>query len=245
MIETLKAFIRSILVKLPVRVTTNTWYDHCTHKIISKHLQSNSNCIDIGCHKGEVLDLMIAASPNGLHYGFEPIPMLFDQLIEKYKSPRIKILQLALAADEGTTSFNYVKSNPAYSGLIKRSYDHEDVVDETIQVETKILDNCIPSKLKIDLIKIDVEGGEFGVFKGSHRILTNDKPLVIFEHGIGASDHYGTTPADIFDLLNGYQYRIYILEDYLQQSSSLSKSDFEKQFYQKLNCYFVAAHRRQ
>lgn len=242
MISTIKSVIRSLLVRLPIRVTTNTYYDYCTNKIIKQHLKHNSNCVDVGCHKGEVLDIMIKSSPKGRHFGFEPIPNLYDQLIKKYTHSNSTILPYALSSKEGQATFNYVTSNPAYSGLIKRSYDHDDEQDESITVNCQQLDNCIDPNIKIDLIKIDVEGAELGVLQGSKRILSNNRPLIIFEHGMGASDHYGTTPDDIFSILNSYNYQIFLLDDYLQQKTHLSKSDFEKQFHQKLNYYFVASY---
>ncbi len=50
-------------------------------------------------------------------------------------------------------------------------------------------------------MKVDVEGAELQVFKGAVRTLKANKPHIIFEHGLGAADHYGTTPQMIFEFL--------------------------------------------
>src|SRR5690606_22337388 len=98
-------------------------------------------------------------------------------------------------------SFNYVVSNPSYSGLVKRKYDRPDEKDTTIEVETDLLDNVLPDDYKPTLIKIDVEGGELRVLEGAKSIIAKTKPVIIFEHGIGASDMYGATPEQVFTLL--------------------------------------------
>ena len=57
-----------------------------TETIMRRVIQHNSNCIDIGCHKGEILDVMLELAPEGKHTAFEPIPVFYNALIEKYKS---------------------------------------------------------------------------------------------------------------------------------------------------------------
>jgi Methyltransferase FkbM domain len=52
-------------------------------------------------------------------------------------------------------------------------------------------------------IKVDVEGAELQVFRGAADTLARHKPTVFFEHGEGAADRYGTSSAQIHDLLVG------------------------------------------
>lgn len=206
-------------------------------------LREDSKTIDVGCHKGEVLDVILSTSPKGFHYGFEPIPDLYSKLVDKYSvNSSIRIINAALSDKKGKSTFNYVVTNPAYSGLQKRSYDHEGVLDMSISVDCFILDEVIDHH-PIDLIKIDVEGGEMGVLQGGRQLINKDQPLIIFEHGLGASDHYGTTPAMIYDFFNELEYELFTLEDFLKNKGHLLSNEFEKQFYHKINYYFVAQHK--
>lgn len=59
---------------------------------------------------------------QGKHFGFEPIPSLYRQLKQKF-SKAATILPYALSDKKGTTTFNYVKNAPAYSGINKRTYE--------------------------------------------------------------------------------------------------------------------------
>lgn len=55
----------------------------------------------------------------------------------------------------------------------------------------------------VSLLKVDVEGGELGVFEGGLEMLRRDRPTIVFEHGTGGSDHFGVRSEDVYDLLTG------------------------------------------
>ena len=50
-----------------------TDYDALTREIIRRELKPDSTCVDVGCHSGEILDMMLEAAPRGEFYCFEPI----------------------------------------------------------------------------------------------------------------------------------------------------------------------------
>ncbi len=236
----MKELIKKIIKAIPYDFTLNQKYDTQTKKIIKKVLRSTANCVDVGCHKGEVLDIIRAASPEGKHFGFEPIPMLCDKLKAKYQGTNCEIIDVALSNVKGTATFNYVVSNPSYSGLKKRQYDKPNEIDTTIEVKTNLLDNIIPENIKIDLIKIDVEGGELLVLEGATALLKRCRPVVVFEHGLGASDFYGSTPDKIFQLFESCGMNISLMERYIKAEKPFTASEFEEQYYKKLNYYFIA-----
>ncbi len=240
----MKEFIKGLLKKLPFALTRNQQYDRDTQHIIRRICKPDSHCIDVGCHKGEILDLFIAAAPKGRYYAFEPIPAMFADLQRKYaQNANVQVYDCALSDAQGEAEFNHVLTNPAYSGLQKRQYDRKDEQDQRIKVRTERLDDILPAgSPKIDLIKIDVEGGELQVLKGATALLQRDKPVLIFEHGLGASDVYGTTPNDIFDLLTACGLRLFNLSEFLRPSPQpLSREALHKQFYGREHYYFVAS----
>jgi FkbM family methyltransferase len=238
----LKDFLKKILKAFPFAFTKNQRYDRLTERVISKVCRPDSNCADVGCHKGEILDLLLAAAPQGQHFGFEPIPVMYQNLKVKYADrTNCQFFDLALSNTPGTSSFNYVVSNPSYSGLLKRKYDRANEEDTQITVQTEKLDDVWPTDLPLDVIKIDVEGGEQMVLEGALETLRRWKPIVIFEHGLGASDVYGSTPEQVFALLDSCGLRIFLLENFLGNGSSLDASGFARQFYERENYYFVAS----
>lgn len=236
MLNTLKNLIK----KLPFDFTKNQAYDRQTNAIIKKVCNKNSNCLDIGCHKGEVLDIIISHAPGGHHFGFEPIPSMYKSLAAKYKNTNCTILEVALSNQSGTSVFNHVVSNPAYSGLVKRAYDRPNEVDEEITVKTERLDLLFDKNTPIDLIKIDVEGGELNVLEGAVETIKRTKPIIIFEHGLGASEFYDSSPEKVFALFDGIDYDISLMQNWLAHKSSFSLDQFKDQFYEKKNYYFIA-----
>jgi len=225
---------------LHLDLTKNLEYDRLTIKIMSQTIQPKSNCVDVGCHKGEILDIILKLAPNGNHYAFEPIPIFFEHLKHKYSS-HVSVYPYALADKEEYTTFQFVKNAPAYSGIKKRKYDVENPDIEEINVELKKLDEIIPADVAIDFIKIDVEGAELGVLQGAKNILIKNKPVIIFEFGLGASDFYNTKPVDIYNLLvDEIGLQIYTLKGWLANDKGLSLTELKNLFNANKEYYFIA-----
>ncbi|MDD4604049.1 MAG: FkbM family methyltransferase [Bacteroidales bacterium] len=238
----MKQLLKRILALLHISVTRNQRYDAYTRQIIKQTLKPDSDCIDIGCHKGEILDLMIEGSPSGRKYGFEPIPELFHALTEKYHNdPSVTIFPTALYDKTGVTNFQHVLNAPAYSGIKKREYDGKHVHIEQISVKTDLLDNMIPPEANVRLIKIDVEGAEFQVIKGAKKTIQRCHPILIFEFGLGAADFYESKPEHLFQFISAEcGQKISTLKGYLKGNPPLTDSEFKICFEKSTEYYFVA-----
>lgn len=236
----MKKILKKIARQLPFALTKNIRYDQLTEEVINQVCKADTNCIDVGCHKGEILDMMMKAAPQGHHYGFEPIPELYGILKEKFKKTNCTISDVALSDKTGIISFNYVLSNPSYSGIKKRSYDRAHEKDMSIDVRTEKLDEVLNEKYPTGLVKIDVEGAELLVLKGAKKTIARCKPVIIFEFGLGASDAYDTNPKDLWTFFEENNYHISLLENWLKDKSYFSLKDLEEQYYNRINHYFIA-----
>jgi FkbM family methyltransferase len=237
--EQIKHLAKKVLSSVGIHLTKNQKYDALSSRIMRKTISSKSICVDVGCHKGEVLDEMIKYAPEGIFYAFEPIPAMFDVLQNKY-GVNVNLFPFALSDQNGETKFQHVVSNPAYSGIKRRTYQGEEEIN-VIQVLQKRLDDIIPAQSKVDFIKIDVEGAEMQVLKGAANTIKRSKPVIVFEHGLGASEHYGTTPEDLhLFLTNECGLRISTMDGFLKSESNLEIESFSKQFHKGENYYFVA-----
>lgn len=161
-------------------------------------LREDSNCIDAGAHSGAVLRELVRLAPAGSHLAYEPLPDQGAALAAEF--PAVDVRVAALSNEVGESSFVRVPSLPTYSGLRERSYPGEQQTEQ-ITVRTETLDASLPEGYVPDFVKVDVEGAERLVFEGAIETLARHKPTVFFEHGQGASDHYGTRPSDVFELL--------------------------------------------
>lgn len=199
--------------------------NNLTVKILHRILTEKSNCIDIGCNTGDFLASILELSPFGHHYAFEPIPRLADRLRKRF--PNTNIMETALSDSEGEANFWYVVNSPALSSLKKDVWSHHipDALTESISVKTQKLDNVLPTDLKIDFIKIDVEGVEYSVLKGSQETIKKYQPYIIFEHG--PDDNGQRHDGKIYDLLvNECGLKLFELKIWLDDSTPLTKSEF-------------------
>ncbi len=235
-----KLKIKRTLSSLGLDLTQNMAYDRLTLKIMDGYLQSDSCCVDVGSHEGDVLEEMLRLAPNGKHYAFEPIPLFYEQLCKKFEHKAL-VFPYALGNNAGLSVFQYVRNAPAYSGLRRRKYDTENPDIEEIQVEVSTLDNVIPQNDRIDFIKIDVEGAEYDVIYGGKNVIARCKPLIVFEFGLGGSDYYETQPEEMFALLQEQlNYGVNTLKGYLKGSLPLTMERFCSLYNKSLEYYFIA-----
>lgn len=237
-----KTILKQFLRKIPVPLSKNHQYDLEAKKIIKRVCTASSNCVDVGAHDGDFLDIFLQYAPKGMHFGFEPIPNLYQKLTKKYQQFRnVAVFDTALSNTEGTSEFNYVITNPAYSGIKKRLYDRKHEQETILTVKTNKLDHLIPDNVPVHFIKIDVEGAELFVLEGAARIIGQYSPVIIFEFGLGGSDIYGTSPEKIYNFFSLLGYDISLLSDYLKNKQPLTLTNLQEQFHERKNYYFIAS----
>lgn len=173
--------------------------------ILAATLRTDSNAIDVGAHYGSVLGEILRLAPDGHHLALEPIPGLAARLTETF--PNVEVHAVAAAATAGTSSFQWLEQDPAYSGL--RLRNDVGAVPTVIDVPMVRLDDLVHVPPRF--VKIDVEGGEEGVLRGAQDTLARYRPTVAFEHG-SVSAVYGTTSETIFSLLDEPGLRVFDMD---------------------------------
>lgn len=193
--------------------------------ILALTLRSDSSCIDVGAHDGTFLSDIVRLAPQGHHVAYEPLPAFAERLTRAF--PDVDVRQAACGATPGRASFNHVTTVPAMSGLRPRDYGGA-VNTVLLDVRVESLDEALGPDFVPTLIKIDVEGGELGVLQGAARMLAAHRPTVIFEHGKGASEFYGTTSADVHALLTSVGLRVFDLDGIGPYSAARLTEEFER-----------------
>ncbi len=235
-----KTLAKEFIYSFPIALTRNEQYDRLTLSIIKKVCQSHSVCIDIGAHKGRILQQFLRTASQARHWAFEPIPELFHHLKKKFGSAA-HIYDYALSNIQGKTSFNLVVTDMAYSGLRKRKYDKPEE-DKVIEVRTELLDHIIPASENITLIKMDVEGAELMVLQGAIKTIHRNKPVILFEFGKAGSEAYGYDDNLMYDFIDhNLYYNIYTLKSFYNNHPSLTKQQFHQYYLDGKEFFFVAA----
>ena len=189
------------------------------HKRIFMHLRNLNidKIIDIGAHKGEFLEKMLKIEKVNLFYAFEPQKDIFDILNKKFSNnDKITLLNYALDKEitnkklqinkfSMTSSLAEINEKSLYLKLknfLTRSKSN--FVDEYV-VQTNTVDNVFKDvNLEKTLLKIDVEGFEMNVIKGS-KIKLKEIPYILIENQFG--NHYKNSNFnDIKDVLLKYSF---------------------------------------
>lgn len=172
----------------------NSYTDFLLKKVIKK----DSNCIDIGAHQGKFLAAFINLAPDGKHHAFEPIEKMAETLKQNF--PSVQVFNLALSNYTGKSDFFEIPGKEAWSGL-KKQQCLENIVPIKRIVEVKKLDDTIPTNMRVDFIKVDVEGAELEVFKGSEHTIKKWKPTILFESAKIHNENYDTNAEAIYEFL--------------------------------------------
>lgn len=228
-----KSFVRRTLVG-PERADL---YDIETAQVIERVLKHDSNAVDIGAHKGKILESILKQAPNGRHHAVEALPHLAEKLTTTF--PQVQVHNCAVGKEPGTANFNYIKNYMAYSGLKQREYPSDDVEVVNIEVEVNTLDNMIGPEEKITFIKADIEGGEYDAFCGGTETILRSKPVIVFEYGFESSSTYGYTPDNMYELLHDrFKLNVSTQQKWLTNQAALTKEQFLAN--ESKDWYFIA-----
>ena len=70
--------------------------------LLAFSLSADSNCIDVGSHRGDVLREMVRLAPLGTHVAYEPVPESCAQLVAAF--PQVDVRQAAASNVDGETT---------------------------------------------------------------------------------------------------------------------------------------------
>jgi len=63
-------------------------------ELVARQLRPDTNCLDVGCHIGSFLSLLLRHAPQGKHMAFEALPEKAERLRRKF--PDVEIVQGAV-----------------------------------------------------------------------------------------------------------------------------------------------------
>lgn len=163
---------------LRIHLSKNLWYQDVFE--VLKRLNKNENPIifDVGASTGSFSLQLQKEIKNCSVYAFEPF-LEYYKILEtnRVQFPAISTHNIALADAVGTQTF-FVNSSKATNSLLppKRTdsfIDNHAIPESQMTIPTMTLDAfCEASKIThIDLLKMDVQGGELKVLQGAKKML--------------------------------------------------------------------------
>lgn len=169
---------------------------------------------DVGANVGDWSLRAFAHQPAILVCCFEPIPMLHPLLKTNLMGKQVLFSELAMSDEPGNATFVYYPKEPHLSSLYRRSDESNYNINPIyIPVELERLDSfCEKHQISnINILKIDVEGGEYHVILGAQRLLEKQAIDVIqFEYATTYLDSKSSLK-EVYDYLTDYGFTIYRL----------------------------------
>jgi len=147
-------------------------------------VRPGSVIVDVGANFGLYsISAALYARPQGRVFAFEPAPgafaLLERNIAQNNLGSLITAFPNAVAAARGRAPF-YVGGDVSFSSLHRTQRIGDEA--STVEVETVTLDEALARVASIDLLKIDVEGGEADVLLGARELLKRSRaPIVQFE----------------------------------------------------------------
>ncbi len=139
----------------PDAATIDRWYsDGCEDTLrLDYPLTSESVVFDVGGYQGDFAQ-KIAARYDSWVYVFEPVPAFFELLVQRFRSnPKVKIFNFGLSKSDELTSITLSDNG---SSVYRRGEANASIRLRDIR---SIVDEL--GIKRIDLIKINIEGGEY------------------------------------------------------------------------------------
>jgi FkbM family methyltransferase len=151
---------------------------------------------DVGANIGQTVDTFLRTFPECRIYSFEPSPLIFETLKAKFgRDARCHLENLALGDQVGTLPFQVTKDHSVNDSLLEPAWDAK---AKTVMVPVSTLDeNCQQHRIEtIDYLKIDTQGYDLNVLRGSSRMLT-EKRIHAFSAELIFTSMYKNQPSFI------------------------------------------------
>lgn len=186
-------------------------YESETIASIRSQLRSGDIFVDAGANIGAI-SLAIAKNRDVQVYSFEPARRVFETLVKNIEINNFNNVQafsIALSERNGTQDFFESERVHGWSGLVGiEGFNKYEVPVMTLQ--TVVDENQIK---RISVLKSDIQGWEYFLFKGAERLMDEDKlPFIIFEFEWWAEENAGLAPGTAQQFLMDKGYRIYTLD---------------------------------
>ncbi len=163
--------------------------------------------MDVGAHHG--LYTLLASKlvgPTGRVIAFEPSPRERKRLMKHLRingAHNVEVDNSALAAKTGETELYLADSLNDWCNSLRKPPNG---AQQVVTVPTKTLDELVSQRnvSRIDLLKLDIEGGELDALLGAEKTLaSHQRPVILIEVQDHRAAPWGHKGLDVIRLLEG------------------------------------------
>lgn len=184
--------------------------------VLSRLLTPSSNVVDVGGHIGSFLSLAQQFAPRGNHTIIEASETKAAWLRRQFSGSRVECV--GISDRTGVAVFYEDPERSGFSRITDRSGPG------CQEIKTTTLDAITLGH--VDLLKLDIEGGELAALRGATKLIADSRPSIIFECGADANGNFDRRA--LFDFLESSGYAIHTFGDFLFDKGPLSFDEFRK-----------------
>ena len=187
-------------------------FESVERQFVERFLKSGMTVLDVGAYFGiYALTASVKVGPTGRIVAFEPADrqmrrLRWNLILNGFSNVHTE--KLALSNVEGAAKFFAVTGGAEGLSGLRRPEVAATV--RSVDVKTAILDDYLKQHAipTVDLIKVDVEGGELDFFRGARTLLgQSNAPVILCELQDIRSRSWGHTARQTADFVRQFGYR--------------------------------------
>ncbi|MGH9043573.1 MAG: FkbM family methyltransferase [Acidimicrobiales bacterium] len=212
------------------RIRTSGAYEPQVLATLRRHLPAGGTFVDVGASFGFFATCLGRhVGPDGRVIAFEPGPqnrslLLFNLAMNGIDADDVR--QVALGHEKGLLLYSRSGANGMVSPFQKRAEDlssHDLVQASTLDAEL--------NGTHVDAMKIDAEGAEGSILMGALNVLSQTKPVIVFEFSPPALDGSPTIgAARTLGLLRDLGYQLGVIDSADEDPPPLSPEKIRRRF---------------
>jgi len=181
---------------------------------LDRFLEPGMTFIDVGANEG-IYSVFAArrVGPSGVVWAFEPSARELGRLRRNAASNEldVSIFPVGLSDSERDAELVVAENLHAWLNTLGKIPYAEVNVARTEHVQLLRLDDVVSRNPlhRIDIIKIDIEGGELNMLRGAVETLRRYRPLLLFELLRPALVSQGASPEEVIEFLHRQEYTLY------------------------------------
>ncbi len=189
-----------------------------TTELWKQSVKEGALVLDIGAQYGYFSQLAAKrVGPKGRVYAFEPEPENFELLslnVEMNRLANIQPVQKAVADRSASAKLILYQEGSGLHSIYRRPDSQGVTTREEISVECIALDEFLEGS-SVDLIKLDIEGGEPAALEGMRETIARSPNLTMFaEFAPILLRQAGVEPWDYLDQIRDLGFEVHFIDDH-------------------------------
>lgn len=186
---------------------------------LNTYLREDMVFVDIGANQGEFAIFAASLLKNGEVLAFEPVTTtrnLLETNRDLNDMTNLKVYPYGLGNEEALMAVYAPSNDEVHLGRNDGLFslyrtEFRDAFEEEIRIMV-FDDQFLDKLLRLDFIKIDIEGGELYALQGMQKSILKFKPWILIEVGEDTIKAAGYTTADLMQFFDNLDYGFYALK---------------------------------